>query len=776
MTALRRVLQPLRSRRLAPVLCAAVVLLAGARLVTLSLEQHAAAARSSAQAFADRAAQALQQQLQALTIQARSRAALASSSRAGGSATLAALPPARHAFWLAGARTPLGVLPADRQAARDIASQWSGSSGAVLTVQAGTGWLVAVRASLPAARAAAGTGAATLAPAWAVVYRPLGSLLLPTGLDQATRRGYDFALSLREPGGGRLLPLLSSRPGALTSPVVALIALPAASPLAGAAGGAAPAVSWQLALRPRAGWFPAADWVVESSLVLLLAWLVALGVADVSRHLGHLRSALTNSRRRLQSAQQRLAEELERRERLQKSFDHAHYHDAFTGLPNRRYFLDQVDRGLREQRTRPGREIAVLLIAVGRFRVVTDTLGHTAGDELMVQITRRVTHALGAHECVIARWSDAELALMVSGVHAAEEVLQIAHPLQQALQTPIELRRHRVLAAISMGATYVEGGLQRAEEVLREADIALSAAREQGGARLVTYSSSMQTHLMQLVSLEADLQLALERREFRLLYQPIVELQARRIVGMEVLLRWLHPLEGMLRPERCLASAEEAGIGVPITRWIIQHACQLARHWQAQLPDDAQFYFSVNLSTSALLDPQLAEYVAQTLARCSLPAHCLKFELTESSLISNMGAARHALDRLHALGVELMLDDFGTGYSSLSHLQLFPFDYIKIERGTWALVRAMTRTAAALGLKTVAEIVESTASVRSLQQLGCQFAQGHAFGAPVDADLAFQQLCAGILEPRDSAAPEAPSPEDDSATLILPVLPETVID
>ncbi len=821
---MRRPLRLLRYRGVAPALCAALVLLAGARLVTLSIQQRAAAARSAAQAFANSAAQSLQRQLQALAAEARSRAALASNAgadanaganvsanatvSASGNAAPPQLPPAtRNSFWLTSTHAVWSVLPADRDNARDIAAQWSTSEAAAMAVQSGTDWLVALREPLALG------GAGTQPAAWSVVYRDLGSLLVDAGLDRATRRGYDFALSLRDPGSQRLLPLAASRASALARPALAMIALPAlagarGSALGGALGG------WSLAIRPRAGWFPATDLVVEASLVLLVAWLVTLGVADATRHFGHLRAALVTSRQRLQKTQQRLTEELEQRERLQRSFDHAHYHDSFTGLPNRRYFLDQVDRSLREQRTHPGREMAVLLIAVGRFKVVTDTLGHTAGDELMVQITRRVSHALSSHECVLARWADDALALMISGVHGAEAVLPLVHPLQQALQAPIELRRHHVIAAISIGATYVESGLQRAEEVLREADIALSVARAQGGSRLVSYSSSMQTNLLQLVSLEADLQLALERREFRLLFQPIVELGDRHIVGMEVLLRWLHPLEGLLRPARFLGSAEEAGLGVPIARWTIQHVCQLARHWRRRLPSGSEFYFSVNLSPTALLDPQLADYVAQTLEQCELPAAALKFELTESSLISNMGSARQALDRLHGLGVELMLDDFGTGYSSLSHLQLFPLDYIKIdgplddrgreangadgvngvngangagrpavgaERGTAALVRAMTQMAGALGLKTVAEVVESTTAVRNLQQLGCQFAQGNVFCAPVDADLAFQQLCAGILEPHDALAALEPlandgDDDDDSATQILPVLPETVID
>ena len=794
-----------RSAGIAAILCAALVLAAGARLVTLSLEQHAAQARSAAQRYAEQAAQTLQRELQQLQSDAQTRAAAASqalgdapiANPAMASASLAALPANPDGFWLMRDGTVASVTATGRERARAIAAQWqaspadgSSSSGAAsngsarfAAIQEGTGWLIAVRAPV-----IAGSIADSSAPiAWSVVYRDLDALLVGAQLNRAGRLGYDFSLSQGTSGERVSLPLATTRTESLTQPARARVALPTGRQ------------AWLLDVSPRSGWFPLSDTVVESSLVLLVAWLAALGVADASRHLSHLRTALDASRQRLQSTQQRLAEELEQRERLQRSFDHAHYHDSFTGLPNRRYFLDQVDRALREMRTRSGREIAVLLISVGRYKVVTDTLGHTAGDELMVQITRLANQALAGHESVLARWADDELALLVSGVHSAEGVLHIARLLQQSLQTPIELRRHRILAATSMGATYIDTGLQRAEEVLREADIALSAAKAQGGSRLVSYSSAMQQHLMQLVSLEGDLQQALERQEFRLMFQPIVDLSARQIVGMEILLRWLHPVEGLLRPEKFLSSAEEAGLSVAITRWIIQRACQIGRQWRSMLPAGTEFYFSVNLSTAALLDPELSDYVHQALSRAEVAPTSLKFEVTESSLISNVGAARQALDRLHALGVELMLDDFGTGYSSLSHLQLFPFDYIKIDgpfdsrgatthatlagarpapdRGTAALVRAMTRMAEALGLKTVAEIVETTSAVNSLQKFGCQFAQGNAFSPPVDADQAFQRLRARILEPRDAVAPEEPeAEEDDSATMILPVLPETVIE
>jgi diguanylate cyclase (GGDEF)-like protein len=486
------------------------------------------------------------------------------------------------------------------------------------------------------------------------------------------------------------------------------------------------------------------------------------------------------ARRRLRQAHERLSQEIELRAKLQSSFEHVHLHDSFTGLPNRRFFLGQLDRALRQMRTRSGRPLGVLLIAVDRFKVVTDTLGHTAGDELMVQITRLFGQVLSSREHVLARWADDTLALQIADVASAQQLNEVGRSLQQALQTPMELRRHRIAAAVSVGATWVESGLQRTEEVLREADIALNGAKATGGSNPMTYSATMQNQLMQVVSLESDLHSALARGEFRLLFQPIVDLQACHVVGVEVLLRWLHPVEGLLTPSRFLSFAEDAGLSVPITRWVIQRACKVSGEWRRRLPPECKFYMSINLSPAALMDADLSNYVAKVLKETGTSPASLKFELTENGLISNVGAVRDLLERLHTMGIELMLDDFGTGYSSLSHLQLFPFDYVKIDgpmhsqqnhnSNADALLRAMTQMASALGLKTIAEIVDTVAAANALQKMGCEYAQGNAFSAPVDAEQAFKRLLANILEPSNEAFDD-----NDSPTMILPALPEDAI-
>jgi EAL domain-containing protein (putative c-di-GMP-specific phosphodiesterase class I) len=285
-----------------------------------------------------------------------------------------------------------------------------------------------------------------------------------------------------------------------------------------------------------------------------------------------------------------------------------------------------------------------------------------------------------------------------------------------------------------------------------------------------------------LVSLEADLHVALEKNELRLLFQPIVDLRTYRMVGAEALLRWRHPVESVLGPDKFLRIAEEAGLMVPITRWVIVRVIRLAGEWRRLLPADERFFISINLSQAALRDPGLNEYIASLLRESRVPPSLLKFELTEAALMNNVGAARETLDRLHGMGIQLMLDDFGTGYSSLSYLQLFPFDFVKIDRpfvnGTdsdqanTGMMAAMVQMAGSLRLTVIAEIIETEAAVKALQEMGCDFGQGYYFSEPIEADLALQRLRSRQpFEPQATAATMelAPLDLDDSPTIMIPV-------
>ena len=598
----------------------------------------------------------------------------------------------------------------------------------------------------------------------------LDQLLSRLQLKQLVDPEFDFELSKVDTAGSAPRIFVSSSISPLDDAIVSRIRIPEtyAKELPGG--------YVQLALRPKSGWYPARELAAAIALLAVVAWLLAFATHDLVHSLHRARDALGLSRRQLQASNRKLAVEIEEKENLQKSFEHSRYHDAFTGLPNRRYFMDQLDRALREVRTRRRKRLGVMLINIDRFKLINDSLGHTAGDELVVQTARRFQKATAQLECVLARWSGDQFAMLVFDVASIDGALDIAGVLQHALQQPFELRKHRLNVAARVGVTCIESGLQRAEEAVREADIALSVAKHHDSATAVAYQPAMGGSAASLVSLEADLHVALQRRELHLLYQPIIDLRNQRVAGAEALLRWRHPIEGMLTPDKFLSLAEEVALIIPITRWTIQQVCTLAAEWRHRLPRDRDFYLTVNISATALRDPEFTSYVEQVLKDTGTPPEILKLELTEGGLMSNPGAARDILDGLHSLGIEMMLDDFGTGYSSLSYLQLFPFSYVKIDRpfvdragsahANSAIAAAIVQMTASLGLKSVAEIVETGAAAHDLQRMGCDYAQGYFYCGPLEAEDAFNVLLNVDNElPSARSAAEAEEPADDSPTI-----------
>jgi diguanylate cyclase (GGDEF)-like protein len=766
---------------LLPVLTAVVVLLAGARLIVVSVRERAEQMRLTAHTVVVRHTAAIAGQLRALAERTRAEAQRA--------ATAAPAAPEPDTFSIDAHGAVTRAAAADQSVASAIASEWAAGGAASHAsapgvfffgpIRYGSQWIVAASAptsprGLEQPQAAAGRQAAE-PQQWTVGFEGLDALLAGARFGTLVDEGYDFQLYQSDPRTGRPRVFVSSEPSALAAPAAA--GIPQPDLLSAAARGEPDRASGTrgsdflvLAIRPRTGWYPGRDLATEIGLLALITWAVTFGLYDLTHALKRTRSVLEATRRRLHAANERLTGEIEQRESLQRSFEHARYHDVFTGLPNRRFFMDQLDRALREVRTRRRERIAIVLVDIERFKLIGDTLGHTAGDELLLQAAQRCEQVLGRHEHLLARWGPEQLAVLLHQVQSPIAAQALANQLQEVRDEPFELRQHRISVTSRVGFTCIDSGLQRAEDALREADLALSVAKQHQSQQAVAYAAGMAGAAVTLVSLEADLHVALDRNEFRLLFQPIVDLRRQRVVGAEALLRWRHPVEGLLTPDRFLAIAEEAGVIVPVTRWIIQRVCQLAAEWRQRLPEASEFYISVNLSAAVLRSPGLRDYVARVLQETRLPVGNLKFELSEGGLISNVSTARAVLDAFHDMGIELMLDDFGTGYSSLSYLQLFPFDYVKIdrpfvsrtgsERANNAITAAILQVASNLGLRAVAEVVETKAAAQTLAQMGCEFGQGYFFSAPVEAEVALRHL-------RTQGAPEE-SADDDSPTLILP--------
>ncbi len=754
-----------------------VVLAAGARLMYLSVQHHVAAARATAArdaaAYVKKIAPPFEDLAALADQQAKSAAKIVSST--GNFASLASESPVAHTFWMSADDRVLGARSSETQIASGIAGEWrSAEAGRVVPQRAvlgpmrlGSEWLIAIRA--PVVRSSTTPGV----KGWSVAYADLGVLIADAHLARLIDAGYDFELSQIEPRSAPVRIFLSSSTEPLADAVTTRIDLPAAS--------AIPGSYLQLVLRPRAGWFPAGLLASEIALLAFLCWLLTFGTYDLSHELQRAKSAVTIARRRLHAVNQQLAAEMQQRLNLQETFDHARFHDTFTGLPNRRYFMDQLDRALRELRTKRRVRLAVIIVDISRFKLINHLLGHTAGDDLMVQVARRFEASTSTMDGTLARWGGDQFALLILDVASAEATLDIANTLQEQLRSPFLLRRHQLAVTATLGVTCVESGQERAETIMREADIALSVAKRQESSKAILFAPNMGGQADDLVSLEADLHLALQKQQLRLLFQPIVDLATFKMVGAEALLRWRHPVEGLLTPDRFLRHAEEAGLMVPITRWVIRQVVDVAAHWRRHLPAEQKFYISMNLSPAGLRDPGLDQYLGSLLREKMLQPALLKFELTELALVGNVAGARESLERLHAMGIQLILDDFGTGYSSLSNLQLFPFNYVKIDcpfvdrRGVFqanmSMVAAMIQLAGSLDLTSIAEIVEGEAAASALKAMGCRYGQGYYFSRPIEADAALKRL-----RGQDSFEPVAPPAEamdvgqaeaDGAHTLIL---------
>jgi diguanylate cyclase (GGDEF)-like protein len=742
-----------------------VVLGAGARLIYLSVRHHEALAREQASGLAAGFVGKIEPQLRALAARVRADGTRSQS---------------KGVFGLTEGDKILSVQAPEAPVATAIAGEWaaldsrhaSQEPSILGPIRQGSDWFVAAR--LPVVTPADSQAASPRK--WLVAYANLDALIAPARLGRLVDMEYDFELAQVEPRSARARAFVSSSTQPLTDVVTSTIRLPA---------GFSPAIAGsylQLAIRPHNGWYAPAQLASEIGLLVFIAWMFAFGIHDLTHALQRAQAKLAGARNKLHLVNQNLAREMQQRLSLQETFDHARFHDAFTGLPNRRFFMDQLDRALRDLRTRRRQRIAVVLVGVSRFRVINDMLGHTAGDELMVQAARGFEEPTAAFGGVLARWSEDQLALLLPDAPSTEAVLELAAQLRRKLQSPFELRRQRLLVAATIGITFAESGQQRVDDVMREADLALSAAARQQENKIVVYAPNMAGQAATLVSLEADLHIALQKHELQLLFQPIVELQSRTMIGAEALLRWYHPVEGVLTPEKFLGIAEDAGLMGPIARWVILRVCRLALDWRRRLPPERPFFISVNLSPTTLRDPGLGEFVANCVSELGLPNSVLKFELTEAALISNVAAARDTLDKLHALGFGLMLDDFGTGYSSLSHLQLFPFDFVKIDRplvnrtgpdqASTGLTAAMVQMARSLRLTAIAEIVESEAAATALQAMGCEYGQGFYFSEPLEAPAAFLRLYS--QQPFEPTAVAAQTmelhalDEDDSPTIMIP--------
>jgi diguanylate cyclase (GGDEF)-like protein len=427
--------------------------------------------------------------------------------------------------------------------------------------------------------------------------------------------------------------------------------------------------------------------------------------------------------------------------------------DPLTGLPNRVLFMTRLDRLV----ARGSGSFTVFFLDVDRFKIINDSLGHLAGDELLIALARRLEQSLRSSDTLsrfegehtLARLGGDEFTILLDGVTAAADAVAIAERLLGVVAQPFDLHGREVFVSVSIGIVMSAPRYDDGEGMVRDADTAMYRAKALGKARCEIFDTSMLEAAEERLRLESDLRHAVARQELVVHYQPIVGLADGRLCGFEALLRWRHPQRGLISPEDFIPAAEETGLIVPIGQWIMREACRQMRAWDAEFPEYAGLMINVNLSARQCMQPDLVPSVRQILTETGLAADRLKLEITEGVVLDNSDTVVAILNDLRTLGVQLGLDDFGMGYSALSYLRQFPFQTLKIDRsfvnamqedGNTEIIRAIVSLATGLEMNVTAEGVETAEQVAHLKDLECEFGQGYYFHKPLTPHDAHQVL------------------------------------
>jgi len=452
--------------------------------------------------------------------------------------------------------------------------------------------------------------------------------------------------------------------------------------------------------------------------------------------------------------------DISERKTLEHALSDAAQRDKLTGLANRTMFLEQLELAIQRFRNDAQQRFAIFFLDFDRFKLVNDTLGHGAGDELLRQITQRLRGELRASDAndlsagVLSRFGGDEFLLMINRIKTPQDAVRVAERLLNALIAPYEILGREVHSSASIGIVISGQSTGGAEEMVRNADVAMYEAKRAGRACWVMFDESMHTRLTRDVSIETGLRRAIGTDELHVLYQPVVDLATGRIVSAEALLRWQHPTLGAISPSEFIPIAEESGLIILVGRWVQQQACRALAQWRALEPERAPASISVNVSRAELfLGDKLFVQLQEVLAQSGLPAHCLTLEVTEREVMRNPEATIKLMHKIKAIGIKMSMDDFGTGTSSLGVLRSYPFDTIKIDRSfvsdlpankdVLAVIHATVNLIENLGMTSLAEGVETAAQAAVLHSLGCRLAQGYLFSRPIRSEQMLATIAAG---------------------------------
>jgi diguanylate cyclase (GGDEF)-like protein len=472
-------------------------------------------------------------------------------------------------------------------------------------------------------------------------------------------------------------------------------------------------------------------------------------------------------------------------------------HDALTSLPNRALFLDRLNQTIVRHEHNGATQFAVLFIDLDRFKVVNDSLGHLAGDDLIVQVAGRLKGSLrrsdravrsesghGGGDGTLARLGGDEFTILLTDILDPSDAVRVANRVQEALRKPFAIEGQEIYTSASIGIASSTTGYACANDILRDADLAMYRAKALGKARTELYDQDLHSAAMKRLTLESDLRRALANNEFVLHYQPIVSLGTQEIVGFEALVRWQNPNGKLVYPGEFIDVTEDTGLIVFLGMWVLREACETTRRLQEEFSREETFTISINISPRQFTQPDLVAQVRQIVTETGIDPHTVRLEITESVTAGDAERVVSVLSQLKDIGIRLSIDDFGTGYSSLSYLQRFPLDVLKIDRSfvsamdksaeSLQIVRTIMSLAQSLGMSVVAEGTELQTQVSQLKSLGCEFGQGYFFSKPIDATAIRSLLRVPLhwISPEKSMSIAPPCHEEQPHNLQDPAAPE----
>jgi len=473
---------------------------------------------------------------------------------------------------------------------------------------------------------------------------------------------------------------------------------------------------------------------------------------EVNLHLNHmienlqmmtetLEQQVEDRTRQLSQMNEKLVNELKERQSAQDQLTYVALHDPLTDLPNRKLLMGRLAEVIEDAHQRGEYNYAVFFLDLDRFKVVNDSLGHSIGDLLLVECAQRLIDCVRNGD-MVARIGGDEFVVLLEGLNADLSFNLFADRIQRILSMPGELGPYRVFSSVSIGVVLGDSRYDNPEDILRDADIAMYQAKNQGRGRYEVFTPAMLSEAMSRLEMENDIRFGLGRNEFILYYQPIFDLLNTRIIGFEALVRWQHPSRGLILPADFIPIAEETGLIIPLGYWIMDEACRQLHEWQEQIDDDLLLSMNINLTTRQCADIDLIDKITRILGKYRLDPGCLNFELSESLIVEDADHISEMLMQLHEVGVHVQIDDFGTGYSSLGYLNTLPIDILKIDRtfinqlgfnqGGFEVVQSIMALAHSLNMQVIAEGVETNDQLGKLKALGCEYLQGFLYAFPVD--------------------------------------------